>query len=61
MKAVIVTTPVDGVGVHIELSSETVYSVYGDTVADDNTIFAVAKYIAEKLNENTIIIQRKEK
>ncbi len=61
MKAVIVTTPIEGVGVHIEISPENVYSVYEDTVADDNTIFTAAKYIAEKLNENTIIIQRKEK
>lgn len=58
MKAVIVTTPIDGVGVHIALSPETVYSVYGDTVVDDNTIFAMAKHIAEKLDENTIIIHR---
>lgn len=61
MKAVIVTTPVDGVGAHIALSPETVYSVYGDTVVDDNTIFATAKHIAEKLGENTIIIHIKEK
>lgn len=61
MKAVIVTTPIEGVGVHIEISPETVYSIYEDTVADDNTIFAAAKYIAEKLDENIITIWRKEK
>ena len=60
MKAVIVATPQNGLGVHIEISPATVFSVYDDTVADDNTILSVANYVADKLGENIITIYRKE-
>lgn len=60
MKAVIVTSPQNGLAVHIEVSSATVFSVYDDTTADDNTILATAKYLAEKLDENIITLYRKE-
>lgn len=60
MKAVIVTEPQNGLAVHIEISSTTVFSIYDDTPVDNNTILSVADYVADKLGENVIAIYRKE-
>lgn len=60
MKAVIVTQPQNGIALHIEITKETLFSIYEDTVLDDNAILSAAKYLAEKLDENIITLYRKE-